>query len=653
MAFLPHCARVAGITGGLKDSLPPVVVNMDPAFGTLNFDKKSIYVQFNEYVQLKDLQKEFYTSPEMKKMPLVTIRKRGFRIDILDFDSLMPDQTYALNFASAVADNNEGNLLNGFRYVFSTGDYIDSMVMSGYAEDAQKGDSVSKPFIFFFDAALDSIPAYDSVIFNNKPEAIGRAENNGIFIAQNLKPKDYRIYVVEDKNSNKQYDAGVDRVGFLDSIYNPARMSDFAAWYDTTRNYVVAEPQLYFRMFMDERPARQTLITPTRPLQHKIMLQFGAPWPQIERLTLDSIPPELIITEYLKPTRDSIALWLDVPSEQLPDTIKGEIVYMRPDSLGVIGPYTQELKLGWKKSESNAEKREREKREREAEEGKEQEPLPNPFKITMPTGRINPDKGMTIEFEYPLSIWSNNLGGISLTTGDSTDMVQIPVNMVPDTVSVRKWHLQADWAPGMRYRLFIPPRTFIDVAGQTNDSITQAYETPVENTVGTVVVEVIGKTPESEYVVQRTDESGNRVLDEKRHVKTGTVRFGYVNPSEVRLKILEDIDGNGEWNTGNLVKRMQPERVEFYVEDPDKPSITVRAGWIENKKVDMNELFAPITIESVKDKLQREEAVRLEKLREAIIKAREERLRREREGTGGGSAMDFMQSATGLNIPGF
>ncbi len=644
-----NCARVAGITGGLKDTLPPVMVRVEPNFGTLNFNAKSIYFEFDEYVQLKDLQKEFYTSPGMKKMPLATIRKRGFRVDGLD--SLLPNTTYALNFSSAVVDNNESNPLNDFRYVFSTGDYIDSMVMSGYAEDAQRGDSVSKAFVYFFDAALDSIPEYDSVVFNNKPEWIGRAQNNGIFMVQNLKPKDYRVYVVDDKNSNKQYDAGVDRIGFLEGTYNPARMEDFSAWYDTTRRYVVADPQLYFRMFLEPRPGRQVLRESSRPLQHKIMMVFGAPWPQVEKFELEGIPSERIITEYLRPTRDSLALWLDVPSDQLPDTVKGEIIYMRPDSLGVVGPFTQELKLAWKKTESNAEKRDREKRERDIEEGIEPEPLPNPFKITLPAGMVNPAHGLEMEFEYPLSFIDHDV--ISFTTGDdSTKIVQVPMQLVQDTVEVRKWRLETEWKEGEIYRLFVPPGAFRDVAGQMNDSITRSYEIPLANTVGTIRVDVVGKTPGSEYVVQITDEGGVSVIAEKRHVKTGKIEFGYLNPGDVRIKVLDDTDGSGEWNTGNLVNRMQPERIEFYVDDPEKLSIAVRAGWIETKTVDMNELFKPITIESVREKLQREEEERLEKLRESIKQAREDRARREREGTGS-SGMDFMQSASGLRTMSF
>ena len=149
-AFFWRCANIGAPQGGPKDTIPPKVMGATPAFNTTNFTGTRIYITFDEYVQLKD-QKEFFTSPQLKKTPTLLVKGRGVQIDILD--TLKPNTTYALNFGSSVCDNNEGNPLNGFRYVFSTGPEIDSMFMSGYTVDAYKKDSVKKTLIFFYDAA--------------------------------------------------------------------------------------------------------------------------------------------------------------------------------------------------------------------------------------------------------------------------------------------------------------------------------------------------------------------------------------------------------------------------------------------------------------------------------------------------------------------
>ena len=248
-----RCANTMTPQGGPKDTIPPVIVKMNPDNFTTNFKGNKIYIEFNEFVQLKDQNKEFFTSPAMKKKPVLTIRGKGIAIQIRD--TLRENTTYALNFGGSVRDNNEGNPLNAMRYVLSTGDTVDSIYCSGYTADSYKADSVSKSYIWFYIAdSLPNTPDWDSTMLNRKPDVIARAENNGIFIAQNLKPVPYRIYAYQDKNDNQLYEAGTDLVGFVDGVHNPVELPDFAIWFDSLRMYPSAEPQLYFRMFMDETP---------------------------------------------------------------------------------------------------------------------------------------------------------------------------------------------------------------------------------------------------------------------------------------------------------------------------------------------------------------------------------------------------------------
>ena len=265
-ALFSRCANIMTPEGGPKDTIPPVIVKLLPDNFTTNFKAKKVYIEFNEFVQLKNQNKEMFTSPAMKKAPLLTIRGKGIVITIRD--TLKENTTYAIDLGSAVCDNNEGNPLNAMRYVFSTGDKVDSMMCSGYTADSYKADSVSRTFIWFYIAdSLPSTPGYDSTIFNRKPDAIARAQNNGIFIAQNLKPVNYRIYAIGDKNDNQLYEPGTDLVGLLDTVYNPAKMPEFAIWFDSLRMYPSAEPQLYFRMFTDKAFVNQRLVDAKRTEQ--------------------------------------------------------------------------------------------------------------------------------------------------------------------------------------------------------------------------------------------------------------------------------------------------------------------------------------------------------------------------------------------------
>lgn len=627
-AFLSRCASMMTPTGGPRDSLPPVIVTMLPDnfttnVPTVNYGK--IYIEFDEFVQIKDQQKEFFTSPQMKKKPTITMRGRGIVIQMRD--TLRPNTTYALNFGSAIRDNNEGNPLYSMRYVFSTGPEIDSMVMSGYTADGYRADSVSKSFIWFYPAdSVKDVAEYDSTLFNYQPAVIGRAENNGIFIAQNLKPIPYRIYAVEDKNDNQMYDPGTDQVGFIDGVWNPAEMPDFAMWYDSIRQYVSAEPQLYFRMFTDQAFKRQVLSESQRPKQHQAMLYFSAAHPVIRSLRFDSIPEDRVIVDPQTVGRDTIALWFNVPSAELPDTIKGQLVYLKHDTLNRLQPDTTQLKLSWRLIETKEQERAREKIERarkKAEAAGEEFVEPkqeNPFVFNMPTsGDLNPENHLTIDFDYPLVEADTSRMLLTRQLEDNT-IEDVPIHMVHDTAMLRRWYLRADWVPGGQYTLTIPDSVFRDVAGYANDSIVGKYTVCDPEKFATVKVRVAARDPQMRYIVQLLDGSGT-LKQERRDVVAGDIQFNYVPAGEIKFRIIEDRNGNGKWDTGNLVERRQPERAEMYVNAEGEDTFATKTNWEIEFTMDMDRIFAPVTMQSLSRMLDERELQRLR--REAEKRAKE------------------------------
>ena len=627
-AFLSRCASMMTPTGGPRDSLPPVIVTMIPDNFLTNrptTNHGKIYIEFDEFVQIKDQQKEFFTSPQMKKKPTITMRGRGIVIQMRD--TLRPNTTYALNFGSAIRDNNEGNPLYSMRYVFSTGPEIDSMVMSGYTADSYKADSVSKSFIWFFPAdSVKETAEYDSTIFNYQPAVIARAETNGIFIAQNLKPIPYRIYAVEDTNDNQMYDPGTDQVGFIEGTWNPAEMPDFAMWYDSVRRYVSAEPQLYFRMFMDKAFKRQVLSESQRPRQHQAMLYFSAAHPEIRSLRFDSIPADRVIVDPQTVGKDTIALWFNVPSASLPDTIKGEVVYLKHDTLNRLQPDTAQLKLFWRLIETKEQERAREKLERdrkkaEAAGEKFEEPkAENPFKFNMPTsGDLNPENHLTIDFDYPLVEADSSRLLLTRQLEDNT-IEDVPIHMVRDTAMLRRWYLRAAWVPGGQYTLTIPDSVFRDVAGYANDSIVGKYTVYDPEKFATVKVHVASRDPQMRYIVQLLDGNGS-LKQERRDVTVGDIQFNYVPAGEIKFRIIEDRNGNGKWDSGDLGARLQPERAEMYVNDEGEDTFATKTNWEIEFTMDMNRIFAPVTMKSLVRLLDEREAQRQQ--REAEKRAKE------------------------------
>ena len=622
-AFFSRCAHIMTPDGGPKDTIPPVIIALNPDNFTTNFKANKVYIEFNEYVQIKDQNKEMFTSPAMKKMPLVATRGKGIVITIRD--TLKENTTYAIDFGSAIRDNNEGNPLNAMRYVFSTGDKVDSLMCSGYTADSYKADSVSRTYIWFYIAdSLPVTPDYDSTIFNRQPDVIARAQNNGIFIAQNLKPVDYRIYAFGDKNDNKMYEAGTDLVGILEGTYNPAKMPEFAIWFDSLRMYPSAEPQLYFRMFTDKAFKNQRLVEAKRTDRKKLLLYFNADYPDIESIRLDSIPSDKILYDPITKGRDTLNLWLDVPAENLPDTIKGEITYFRHDSVRQYVKTTEPLKMAWRYVESKEEQREREKEEKEREkaekEGREWTPptKPNPFKYTTSAqGEINPEKGIDLTLTFPAVKFDTTavkLYKIEGKEGAATKQVEVAKHFVRDTLNMARWEIRSKWEKNTKYRLYIPKQTITDVMGYQNDSISSDFATYDPEKYATIVLKVKGE-PHRKYIVQQTDSSG-KTQQELTGVANGKYRLNYISPGEIRLRIIEDTNGNGVWDAGDVIKRLQPERAEMYINDKGEDLFATKANWEIEIDMDMSKIFKPMTMENLVKILDEKEASRLKKLYE-------------------------------------
>lgn len=631
-ALFTKCASTMTPTGGPKDTIPPVIVYMNPDNFTTNVDTlhpPKIYVEFDEYVQIKDQQKELFTSPAMKKQPSVTRRGKGIVITIKD--TLRPDITYAINFGASICDNNEGNPLHAMRYVFSTGDKVDSMYMSGYTADSYKADSVSKTFIYFFIAdSVEQPKEWDSTMFKYKPHVIARAEKNGIFIAQNLKPVNYRIYAFEDTNNNMMYEPSVDQIGFLDTTYNPLHMPGFNIWFDSLRHYPSADPQLYFRMFMDRRFARQTLSQQERPERHKAMLYFGAERPEVTKIEFDSIPSERVIYDPYTAGRDTVALWFDIPSEELPDTIKGTITYFKHDSVNNLVESTDKLRLAWKYVESKEEQKERERLEKEREKAEKNgeswvEPeKPNPFKVTIPaTGEVNKDKHVDIEFAYPVTKFDSTLIELTMTTETVTEPQSVKYHFVQDSLNRRKYQLRAEWQPKAKYELMIPAGTFFNVAQEQNDTIRCKYDGSDPEKYAIVNVKVNSTKQNARYILQITNAQG-KVQKQIANATAGTYRFDYITPGDIMIRVVEDLNGNGKWDSGDMVLMRQAERTEIYKNDDGIETITTKANWEFDIDVDMDKLFAPITMETVVKMLNDREDERLKKLAEEAAKRRQQ-----------------------------
>jgi len=197
VVLLLNCAKISSPSGGQRDKKPPVVVKSNPLNGARNFRGKKIEIEFNEYVVLDNINDKFMVSPPMKKKPRVFIR--GKNVDIEFDDKLKDSTTYTFYFQDAIRDLNEGNILQNYQFVLSTGQVIDSLSVTGNIYNASDLEVPDKTIAIMYRELADS------AVEKHLPEYISRLDPTGYFRINNIRPGTYRLFGLADGDNSKNY----------------------------------------------------------------------------------------------------------------------------------------------------------------------------------------------------------------------------------------------------------------------------------------------------------------------------------------------------------------------------------------------------------------------------------------------------------------
>jgi uncharacterized protein (DUF2141 family) len=209
MAGITGCAQIGIPTGGPKDSIAPVLINAFPPEKTTNFKGNKITLNFDEYIDVQEIQNNVLVSPFPKSNPVVSFKLKTLTVKLKD--TLKENTTYAINFGNAIRDLNEGNPYKNYTYVFSTGNRIDSLKLSGRIILAETGRTDSTLVAILY------IDAPDSAVQNRKPDYLAKADGKGEFTFINLSPGKYKLYALKDGDGGKTYNSKIEAFAFCDS----------------------------------------------------------------------------------------------------------------------------------------------------------------------------------------------------------------------------------------------------------------------------------------------------------------------------------------------------------------------------------------------------------------------------------------------------
>jgi len=285
--LLTSCAKRGFITGGSKDTIPPIIKLTIPKNFTTKFNANEIILSFDEYVKLKDVNKQLIISPPMAKQPDISPLIATKQIKIKLKEDLLPNTTYSFNFGQSIQDNNENNVLQQFKYIISTGEYIDSLSLKGVIKDAysKKVDNFVSIMLYEKDEKYS-----DSIVYKEKPRYITNTLDSAkTFVLNNLKAGKYMLVALKDVNNNFKFDSKIDKIGF----YN--------------QTITIPDSSVYqLELFKEEQP-----LTTNRPFQsanNKITIGYNGKLqkPTIELKTNSETLP-ITVTQLHK--KDSLQVW--------------------------------------------------------------------------------------------------------------------------------------------------------------------------------------------------------------------------------------------------------------------------------------------------------------------------------------------------------
>jgi len=527
IVVISGCAKRGSPTGGPVDSIPPVLINASPKINSTNFDSKEIRLTFDEFVKLDKVEEQLIISPPIDKSsyevkPLSGVTKKVF----LEFiDSLETETTYSINFGNSIKDNNEGNPLTFFSYTFSTGETIDSLYVRGNISDAFDRDTDNYISIHLY--RIDSV-FNDSIIFNNRPTYISNSLDSTSYQFKNIKEGKYLIVAIKDIDNNYFFDPFYDKIGFIDSL--------------------ITLPQdsiINFKLFKEET----SLIWDKPHFINSEKIGFGYYGKlDLKNIKIESSIPDSVQYTYTKEREsDTLIFWL---SKNSFDSLNFNLIEKDTTKLVTV-------KFDRAKD------------------------------TLIDSLSINPKTSNVIHLKETFKLSSNiplkKIEDSLITIRDIDSLI------IPFTTSINdnldQIEIEFEVSPSDNYKVFILPEAIKDIRGVSNDTLQYNVVSQTLEDYGNVYLDVI-RNSEFKFILHMIDSNGDIVREFKNVNLDTTYNFDYVRPGKYTFRLIEDVNNNDKWDTGNYLKKVKPESVYYFSKE-----LEVRANWDLNETFNLNQIL--------------------------------------------------------------
>lgn len=565
------CASIGRPEGGPRDEMPPVFVKSEPAIGALNYTNEKIVIEFDENVQVKDVMDKVVVSPAQKSMPSITANGRRVYVELKD--TMLPNTTYTIDFSDAISDLNESNPLDGFAVDFSTGDEIDSLCVSGMVFEARNLEPAQGMLVGVYsnlsDTAITTLPL----------ERISKTNQLGQFTIRNLKPGTYHIFALNDINRDYHWDRSED-IAFYDVEISPSsqptEVSDTLQAADGSDSIVVRQATMFLPndillTWFNEGYKSQYLKDYKRADRRRITVDFAAPADSLPEITLlNGVLAGKKLDECALlntgETQDTLEYWITAPELLAQDTVMAAARYMRTDTLQQLTWGTDTLKLILKENKSKekkGKKKDGELADSLSQDSTAQDSLPQLtfINVMMKTGSSH-DINVPLLFEVPQPIDTFILDKIYFEMKRDTlwDTLPLPEIKRLNPTKLLDYKIEYSWVPGETYCLSFDSAAVIGIYNEWNKGLRHEFTIKKEEEYSALYFNISGET--ENLIVELLSSSDEPIATSK--VIDGTAEFRYLKPGTYFARAFIDKNGNGEYDTGNMGDKLQPEEVYYY-----------------------------------------------------------------------------------------
>lgn len=535
--------------GGPKDVTPPGVNKKKSTPNpSTNFQEKFISITFDEWVKLEDAFNQVVISPPLQDKP--DIRLKGKSVILTFGEELRPNTTYSVFFGDAVKDITENNIAKDLRVTFSTGPVIDSLKTKGQVKDAFDGKPAENILVMLYKENSE-----DSIVYKSKPLYVSKTDKQGKFNIGYLKEGRYKAFALKDQNQNYRYDLANEKIAFLP---NPVIISD------------TMETEINLLLFEEQRPLALGGVNSST--FGKATFTFNEP---PENIALKVLNPPADLQVYQETVDREIWFWYDTATSDSIDI-----------AVNKEGNLLEEKRIGIPSKEAFLKKK---KITVEKDQGKPASSANKPFRAgrspntvkfenavaaTKPIS-IFPGKPLQIRFNFPMQMVDQ--GKIQVFEDSIASKNKPAFKIASD--SKRTLESESGWKPAATNQVLFLPGALQSFYGLTNDSIIVIATASLPETLGSISSEITNLKPSFQYIIELLD-ANDLVIQTNTASNTDKFETTYNNLpiGKFKIKIVEDANSNGKWDSGNYLTKRAPELVML------RPLEEVKPNWeIESK----------------------------------------------------------------------